>query len=89
MGLEVRESEALLDALWEHATQPALTWQHEWQVGDLVIWDNRCTLHRREAFDPNARRIMHRVIIKGAAPFRAPGERAPHGGVSHSAAALN
>jgi taurine dioxygenase len=86
MDLDVAESEALLDALWEHATQPAFTWQHEWQVGDLVIWDNRCTLHRREAFDPNTRRIMHRVIITGAEPFRAPGERPPHPrGASHTA----
>ena len=78
MGLDVAESEALLDTLWEHATQPAFTWMHEWQVGDLVIWDNRCTLHRREAFDPNARRIMHRVMIQGGAPVRAPGRHAPH-----------
>ena len=78
MGLEIAESEALLDALWAHATKPAFTWQHEWQIGDLVIWDNRCTLHRREAFDPSSRRIMHRVIIKGAEPFRQDGERAPH-----------
>ena len=90
MGLDVTESEALLDALWSHATQPAFTWRHEWQVGDLVIWDNRCTLHRREAFDPNSRRIMHRVIIKGAEPCRAPGEHAPHRrGASHRAVQIN
>lgn len=90
MGLDVTESEALLDALWSHATQPAFTWEHEWQVGDLVIWDNRCTLHRRDAFDPNARRIMHRVIIKGAEPMRDPGERPPHRrGADHMAAPHN
>jgi taurine dioxygenase len=90
MGLEVAESEALLDALWEHATQPAFTWMHEWQVGDVVIWDNRCTLHRREAFDPNSRRIMHRVMIQGAAPSRAPGRHAPHRrGAGFLAAPLN
>jgi taurine dioxygenase len=88
MGLEIAESEALLDALWDHATRPALTWQHEWEVGDLIVWDNRCTLHRREAFDPNSRRIMHRVIVKGAEPFRLDGEREPHRrGASHTAAA--
>jgi len=90
MGLDLAESDALLDALWDHATRPALTWHHEWQVGDLVIWDNRCTLHRREAFDPNSRRVMHRVIVKGAEPFRLPDERAPHKrGASHMPARLN
>jgi alpha-ketoglutarate-dependent taurine dioxygenase len=35
-----------------------------WRVGDLVLWDNRCTMHRRDAFDPGARRVMHRTQIK-------------------------
>jgi len=78
MGLDVAESEKVLDALWAHATQPSFSWQHEWRVGDLVIWDNRCTLHRREAFDPNSWRIMHRVIIKGTPPTREAGQPAPH-----------
>jgi taurine dioxygenase len=86
----VAESEALLDALWAHATQPAFTWQHEWQLGDLVIWDNQCLLHRREAFDPNARRIMHRVMIRGAKPAYDSGERPPHPrGMGHTSAQLN
>jgi taurine dioxygenase len=41
------------------------TWFNEWNVGDLVLWDNRCTMHRRDAFDPNERRVMHRTQIKG------------------------
>ena len=60
-GLEVAESEALLDALWSHATQDFLAWHHTWQVGDVVIWDNRCTMHHRDPFDPGARRVMHRA----------------------------
>jgi taurine dioxygenase len=40
-------------------------WFNEWKVGDLVLWDNRCTMHRRDAFDPNERRVMHRTQIKG------------------------
>lgn len=63
-GLELEESEALLDALWAHATQPRFTFRQEWRVGDVVIWDNRCTLHRRDAFDPAARRLLHRTQIK-------------------------
>jgi taurine dioxygenase len=65
-GLEVAESEALLDRLWAHATQERFTFRQQWQVGDLVLWDNRCTLHRRDPFDPKARRRMHRTQIKAA-----------------------
>ena len=63
-GLELAESEQLLDTLWAHATQPRFTFRQEWRVGDVVIWDNRCTLHRRDAFDPAARRLLHRTQIK-------------------------
>jgi len=63
-GLELEESEELLDALWAHATQPRFTFRQEWRVGDVVIWDNRCTLHRRDAFDPATRRLLHRTQIK-------------------------
>ncbi|MBO0735542.1 MAG: TauD/TfdA family dioxygenase [Alphaproteobacteria bacterium] len=68
-GLELEESERLLDALWAHATRPELTWYQQWQVGDLVLWDNRCVLHRRDEFDPATRRLMHRSQIKGDRPF--------------------
>ena len=68
-GLDLAASEALLDALWAHATRPELTWYQRWRVGDLVMWDNRCVLHRRDEFDPNARRLMHRTQIKGDRPF--------------------
>jgi taurine dioxygenase len=68
-GLALDDSERLLDALWEHATKPALTWYQRWQVGDLVLWDNRCVMHRRDEFDPTSRRLMHRSQIKGDRPF--------------------
>jgi taurine dioxygenase len=67
VGLPLDESDALLDALWAHATQPRFAFRQQWQLHDLLLWDNRCTLHRRDAFDPAARRIMHRTQIKGAA----------------------
>lgn len=66
-GLDLANSEALLDELWAHATRPEFTWHQKWQVGDLIMWDNRCTLHRRDAFDATARRLMHRTQITGAA----------------------
>lgn len=67
LGLELDESEALLDALWKHATQPQFTWRQEWRVGDVIVWDNRCTLHRRDAFDPRVRRLLHRTQIRASA----------------------
>jgi taurine dioxygenase len=64
-GLPLAESEALLDEIWAYATRDELTWYNIWRVGDLVLWDNRCTMHRRDPFDPEARRVMHRTQIKG------------------------
>ena len=64
-GLPLAESEALLDEIWARATRDELTWYNNWRVGDLVLWDNRCTMHRRDPFDPAARRVMHRTQIKG------------------------
>jgi len=64
LGVSLDESEALLDELWAHATQPQFTFRQEWREGDVLLWDNRCTLHRRDSFDPSARRLMHRTQIK-------------------------
>ncbi|RYJ03404.1 MAG: TauD/TfdA family dioxygenase [Acetobacteraceae bacterium] len=68
-GLDLAESEALLDELWDHATQPCFCWTQHWKVGDLVLWDNRCVLHRRDEFEGTARRVMHRTQISGDRPF--------------------
>ena len=64
-GLAIEESEALLDALWAHVTQERFAWYQKWRVGDLVMWDNRCVMHRRDAFDDSLRRRMHRTQIVG------------------------
>jgi taurine dioxygenase len=75
-GLSLAESEALLDELWSYAARAELTWENIWSVGDVVLWDNRCTMHRRDAFDPGTRRILYRTQIRGTArpapqlPFR-------------------
>jgi taurine dioxygenase len=63
--LAVDESEALLDRLWAHAGEARFAMCHEWRVGDLLIWNNLSVLHRRDEFDPAARRVMHRTQIKG------------------------
>ena len=68
-GLPVADSEALLDALWAHCTKPEFAWYQQWRAGDLILWDNRCVMHRRDAFDPTTRRVMHRTQIKGDRPF--------------------
>jgi taurine dioxygenase len=69
LGLSVAESEALLDALWAHATQPRFAMCHQWKVGDVLMWNNLSVLHRRDPFDPRSRRIMHRSQIKGEEPI--------------------
>ena len=69
MGLPVAESEALLDEIWRHATHPSHAWHHRWRIGDVVLWDNRCVMHRRDAFDPGARRVMHRTQIGDRPPL--------------------
>lgn len=66
LGLELDESERLLDELWAHATRAEFAVRQVWQQHDLMLWDNYCTLHRRDSFDPNAERVMHRTQIKGS-----------------------
>ncbi len=68
-GVLAEESSKLLDALLRHVTRPEFVWTHKWQPGDLVIWDNRCTMHRREPFDANARRILKRTQMFGDKPY--------------------
>jgi taurine dioxygenase len=65
LGLTVPESEDLLDALWDHATQPRFAMCHEWRIGDLLMWNNLSVLHRRDPFDSKTRRVMHRSQIRG------------------------
>ena len=71
LGMEESDSDSLLDTLWAHATQPKYSWHNEWQKGDLVMWQNRMVMHRRDAFDPSTRRVMHRTQLKGKSPIAA------------------
>ena len=79
MGLPLEQSERLLDELWKYATLPANCYAHSWRVGDLLMWDNRSTMHRRDPFDATARRIMHRTQIKGRVTPRPYGGERPSG----------
>ena len=69
IGMPLDESEDLLNRLWAHATQKAFEWYQVWQVGDLVMWDNRSAMHRRAEFDATTRRLMHRTQVKGGKPI--------------------
>ena len=65
-GLPLAESEAFLDEVWRYVALPDAVWTQRWQVGDLLIWDNRSVMHRRAAFDPGARRLMRRTQVRPA-----------------------
>jgi taurine dioxygenase len=67
-GLPLAKSNALLDELWAAATKPENVWTQNWEVGDIVVWDNRCTMHRRDAFPGKGRRRLHRVMTRGEVP---------------------
>ena len=63
-GLPLQESEAFLDAVWRYVALGGDTWTQEWEVGDVLVWDNRSVMHRRAAFDPAARRLMRRAQVR-------------------------
>jgi taurine dioxygenase len=68
-GLDRAASDALLDDLVRHATQPRYQYRHKWRRGDILIWDNRCTMHKANADYPeDAQRLMHRIIVAGTVP---------------------
>jgi alpha-ketoglutarate-dependent 2,4-dichlorophenoxyacetate dioxygenase len=69
LGMPTAEARALLRELREIATRPELVYTHRWQVGDLVMWDNRCMLHRGRPWDESRyRRVMHRTTVAGEGP---------------------
>jgi taurine dioxygenase len=69
VGMPRAESDKLLDELIAHALKPEFQYRHKWRQGDIVIWDNRCTMHKANPDYPEGeRRLMHRVIVAGTAP---------------------
>jgi taurine dioxygenase len=67
-GMREDESDALLNFLFDHQEQSQFVYEHVWRVNDLVLWDNRCTLHARTDFSANERRLLRRVVIAGEKP---------------------
>ena len=66
-GHSLEESEALLDEIWAHATQAQFCYRHKWQVGQVVVWDNRMLIHMRHPVDQEQNRFMWRTQTKGEA----------------------
>ncbi len=62
-GLSLAQSDRLLDEIWSHAAPAQYVWRQQWRVGDLMVWDNRSALHRRDEFDPGQRRLMRRCQV--------------------------
>jgi taurine dioxygenase len=79
-GLSLEDSEALLDELWEHATHARFGYAHSWAVGDVVVWDNQATLHKRDAFDSSTRRVLYAAQVEGERLVETPDAllRPPH-----------
>lgn len=67
VGLAVEESDKILADIWSHVLQPEFKWEHQWKKGDVLVWDNRCTLHSRGAVSAGRRR-MHRTTVSGEWP---------------------
>ncbi len=68
-GMTEEESRPLLAVLYEVATRPENIYRHRWRVGDVLMWDNRCTNHKRTEWDNDLKRLMYRVQIAGSIPF--------------------
>jgi taurine dioxygenase len=64
-GLPEDESDRLLNAVFDHSENPEFVYTHQWRVGDLLVWDNRCSMHARNDFPSDQRRLMLRTTVKG------------------------
>ena len=67
-GLEKKEGDVLLNELFEHITKPEFEYTHKWQRNDILVWDNRCTMHKSTWFDPKYNRLMYRTMMNGDVP---------------------
>lgn len=71
VGMNRAESDALIEAFCAANEEPQHIYEHVWRVNDVLLWDNRCTLHARTDFDPAERRVLRRMAIKGERPIAA------------------
>jgi alpha-ketoglutarate-dependent taurine dioxygenase len=70
-GMGAEDAKRLIAELTEFAAQPRFVYRHRWEPDDVVIWDNRCTMHQVTPHDPRERRVMHRTTITGTEPVLA------------------
>ncbi len=70
-GMGAADGKRLIDDLTEFAAQPRFVYRHRWEPDDIMMWDNRCTMHQVTPFDPTERRVMHRTTIVGEGPVMA------------------
>ena len=70
-GLPAEESDEILHYLFDHIERSEFVYEHVWTVGDMMMWDNRCSVHARTYFSPAKRRMMRRVTVRDATPFAA------------------
>ena len=84
MGLSAADSEALLDELWHYGTLPENHWHQQWQVGDMMVWDNRCAMHRRAPFPGTERRRMDGIVVMGSEPICGVSRRGSRGQIPAS-----
>lgn len=80
-GMTPEGSEAFLNELWDYGTQERFCYTHRWSRGDVVVWDNRAAVHRRDGFDPESRRVLYAAQVEGHKPYEAPDalSRSAHG----------
>ena len=69
VGMPIEESNEILNFLFDHAEKPEFVHAHQWKVGDLILWDNRCSLHARSDFDASERRKLRRITVLGEKPY--------------------
>jgi taurine dioxygenase len=69
VGLPIEESNEILNFLFDHAENPEFVYTHQWKVGDVILWDNRCSLHARSDFDASERRKLRRITVLGEKPY--------------------
>ncbi|MBV8535438.1 MAG: TauD/TfdA family dioxygenase [Alphaproteobacteria bacterium] len=69
VGMDPDDSDRLLDYLFTHQEDRRFVYEHVWRIGDLMMWDNRCTLHARTDFPTSERRLLRRVIVQGDKPY--------------------
>ena len=69
VGMDADEGKALLEDLYTHSIKPEFQYHHDWAVGDVMMWDNRCTMHAAtNTYGPDEKRLLYRVLLEGDAP---------------------